>query len=988
MKTRKILALILSLVMVFSLFGTAFAAHVTDEVTDLEEANSDIAEQIAEETYVLLENNGVLPIAKSGSIALFGSAAETTIKGGTGSGDVNQRKSDNIGEAFEAAGYEIANTTWFQKMADTPRGCGVLGDPPKTDLEITDEELAEAAAKTDTAIYAIARNAGEGDDRTIDADWLETVENTPGVITMCGSNQLFDHSIGYYYMTDLELANIAKVCDTFENVIVVYNSGVVDTSWQADYDIDAVVYMGNGGQRGSEALVNCLNGTSTFSGKLTDTWALDIHDYPSTDLGFSYIDGNIDTEWYGEGIYMGYRYFDTFGKEVAYPFGYGLSYTDFDITVDDVTADGENVTVTATVTNIGSTYSGKEVVEVYFSAPDGKTDKPYQELAAYGKTDELAPAQAQTLTLTFKTGDMSSYCEDEASYIMDAGDYIIRVGNSSRNTVAAAVITLDKEAVTEIMYNQFALEDGAVLDELTKDGATPIANNDADELENAIKIDLKADDIETVDHRPNINDEETITTYLLSEDFGSYQPRESITLRTKTVPGVIQNAEYPDGDGVVTNVTTYYSFDSNAAYNGYSETTYKEVKEDVGSLPEGMTKEDAKLTDVLDGTITMKQFVACLSTYELARLCVGGAAGAEAAEGSAMVGAQASAVNGGAGQTTDEFFYTRHIPAMPNADGPAGVRITQHYEEDGQDYYQFCTAFPVGTNIAQSWDIDVYNLFGTTYGSEMKEYGVTTCLCPGMDMHRNPLNGRNFEYYSEDPLVAGMTAAYFTLGVQSHDGIGVCLKHFFGNEQEDNRDALNNVMGERAAREIYLKQFEIAVKLARPQTMMNCYNENNGWPGSDSWDLNEDVLRGEWGFTGYVMTDWGGGQSTAFVAKHGGCDMVMPGGNADVILAGMVGEPTFNEDGTIANQGSFVFNVNQGEPPTYTVETNLSSAGDVPDSVKEAVDAGYASIFMRGGKVNIGWYGYVDEYNKICIGDLQKSAMRVLAVDLESQDMV
>ena len=313
MKTRKILALLLALVMVLGLCGTAFAAHLTDEVTELETQNSDTSEYIAEQSYVLLENNGVLPIAKSGKLALFGSAAETTIKGGTGSGDVNQRAHDNIGAAFEAAGYEIANPTWFARMAAQPQPSGCMGSSPKNDLEITDEELAEAVANTDTAIYCIARNAGEFSDREIAS------------------------GAGAYKLTAVELANMAKISASFENVILVYNTLVMDTGWQSDYDIDAVVFMGNGGQRGSEALVKILNGDVTPSGKLTDTWALDINDYPSTS-GFANLDGNTNTEWYSEGIYVGYRYFDTFGKEVKYPFGFGLSYTDFKIEVVDVTA--------------------------------------------------------------------------------------------------------------------------------------------------------------------------------------------------------------------------------------------------------------------------------------------------------------------------------------------------------------------------------------------------------------------------------------------------------------------------------------------------------------------------------------------------------------------------------------------------------------------------------------------------------------------------
>jgi beta-glucosidase len=957
--------------MVLGLCGTALAAHTTDEVTELEAQNSDIAKDLAEQTYVLLENNGVLPIAKTGSVALFGSASEYTIKGGTGSGDVNQRAHDNIDEAFVAAGYTIANPTWMAKMEAQQVSGGCMGASPKEDMEITDEELAEAAANTDTAIYAIARNAGEGADRHVDS------------------------GNGSYKLTELELANMAKISETFDKVIVVYNTLVMDTAWQADYDIDAIVFMGNGGQRGSEALVNILNGNATPSGKLSDTWALDINDYPSSD-GFSHLDGNTNTEWYTEGIYMGYRYFDTFGKEVKYPFGYGLSYTTFDIDVKDVTADAEEVKVTVDVTNTGDTYSGKEVVEVYFSAPDGELDKPYQELAIYGKTDELDPGAKQTLTLSFPTTDMSSYSEERASYIMDPGDYIIRVGNCSRDTKAVAVITLDALAVTEIMYNQFALEDGAVLDELTKDGATPIANNDAEELQTAKKIALAAADIVPVDHRDNINDDETITTYLFAADAEGYVPRENITLQTATVAGIINNN---DGNG------------------GYSTTTYNEVVEIVPDLPEGITKDNAKLTDVLKGTITMDQFLACLTDNELARLCVGGAGTVIGSGEGTGVGSAATSVQGGAGQTTYEFIETRHIPSMPNADGPAGVRITQHYTQDGQDFYQFCTAFPVGTNIAQSWDLGVYETFGLAYGAEMKEYGVTTCLCPGMDMHRNPLCGRNFEYYSEDPVVSGFSAAYFTKGVQSYDGIGVCLKHFFGNEQEDNRNALDNVIGERAAREIYLKQFEIAVKLAKPQTMMNCYNENNGWPGSDSWDLNEDVLRGEWGFTGYVMTDWGGGQSTAFIAKHGGCDMVMPGGNANVILRGYdMGDPTFNADGSIASYGTFTpsadgdvtyttpaYQAGQSgwnydpETGSFTVisepDVQFTKLEDLPESVLEAYDQGIVDIQLSNGyrTATVTWHGtsarVMDAVNHICKGDLQKSVRRILGVALISQDM-
>jgi hypothetical protein len=1085
---KKVLALVLSLVMLLGVCGTAFAYHTTDEVTELEIQNSDTSMYLATQGYALLENNGVLPLKGETKIALYGNAIAYTVKGGTGSGAVNNRlnaygvNGDNIADAFVDAGWTVTNPEYVDavRLNRGARRTSVVAAQ-----NITDAQLEEGQA-ADTAIYAIARNAGEGSDRSKN-------NNTNG-----------------YNLSNTELNNIRKLEAAYENVIIVYNTCVCDAAWIAGEDnIDAVVYMNNGGQRGSEALVKCLTGEVNFSGKLTDTWAMSIDDYPSTE-GFANLDGNTATEWYPEGIYVGYRYFDTFGLDVVYPFGFGLSYTDFEIAVLGVEADADEVKVDVAVTNVGKEYSGKEVVQVYFSAPDGELEKPYQELAAYGKTDEIAPGKTQFMTLTFDTIDMSSYSVDEAGYIMEAGNYIIRVGNSSRNTHVAAVLTLDETVVTEKLINQFPLEDNAELEEISKAGTTPITYaGEAEEIANAPRIALEG--IETIDNS-HYNDAETITTYLFAEDAESYVPRDEITLTTREVAGIFNNRPQPqEGDDTnvlaakgnaryvrinCSNPATSYGFsffelevysggqnvakgktataktegtynnppysaangvDGNtgtrwgsnwnagdtveswfmvdlgaeypidgvhilweAAYartvqvefsvdgesfttaatgsvpgngmevsgggsaiRGYSTTTYGEVVEIVDPLPEGITKETAKLTDVYNGTITLKQFVACLTAQELARLCVGGAGNVQPNPDGTMIGASASSVRGGAGQTTRELFQTRHIPAMPNADGPAGIRITQNYQNRE---YQFCTAFPAGTCMAMTWDRDAIYAEGVAVGSEMKDYGVTTWLAPGMNIHRNPLCGRNFEYYSEDPLVSGITAASVTLGVQSWSGIGVTLKHFWGNSQETNRNAENNIIGERAAREIYLKGFEIAVKLAQPQCVMNSYNVNQGWPASDDWNTNEDLLRSEWGFKGYVMTDWGGGQSTAYIAKHGGCDMVMPGGNASVILNGYtISDPTFNADGSIRNRGNFV--PKAGGTVEYVTPSNVESEEFLPEVVATAVANEEARYDKYGDDATITWYGEMNTVNKICLGDLQKSAMRILRVDLLSQDM-
>ena len=455
---KKIVSIFLavSMLMVISLGNAAQAAYTEEELaafgnegyTDNEIRNNQVSLDIAAQSFVLLRNNGVLPLKDVKEIALFGNGATATVKGGTGSGIVNQRERDWIDTAFEDAGFIITTPEEYRKEV----GRGVVstgftgGELPK-DVELTDEWIGEALA-SDTAVYVIARNAGEGDDRKAKP--------------------------GDYYLSDTERANLEKIAEKFENVIVVLNSQIIETAWSREIEnIDAILYIGYGGQRTGEACVKVMTGEVTPSGKVSTTWANDITDYASSAAGFSSMDDETATEYYSDGIYVGYRYFDTFGVDVAYPFGFGLSYTDFEIKTDQVTADAENVTVTVTVTNTGSEYAGKEVVEVYFSAPDGAMEKPYQELAAYAKTKELAPGESETLTISYKTSDMSSYSEELAAYVMEAGEYIIRVGNSSRSTHVAAVAVLDEDVVTQQLSNLLPLEDGAVLEELSKEGATP-----------------------------------------------------------------------------------------------------------------------------------------------------------------------------------------------------------------------------------------------------------------------------------------------------------------------------------------------------------------------------------------------------------------------------------------------------------------------------------------------------------------------------------
>ena len=828
---KRVLATSMSAALAMTSMVPAFAKTTDGSISAREEKNAELSMNLATQGMVLLENNNnVLPMASSGNVALFGGGAVKTVKGGTGSGDVNQRSVTSVWDGFKNAGYNVTSESWlneFEAYYDEETGGssgGLWGSPKVEDTLISDAQIEEAKQDgTTTAVYVIARNSGEFADR-LDAE-------------------------GDYQLWGNEEENLKKVAANFDNVIVVLNvGGIIDTKFFHEIEgLDSLLLMSQAGMRGGDAVVKVLNGEVTPSGKLTDTWAVNYEDYSSSE-GFGANDENVTQEEYTDDIYVGYRYFDTFNVTPAYEFGYGLSYTDFNIDVKDVTVDEENVTVDVRVTNVGEKYAGKEVVEVYFSAPDGALEKPYQELATYGKTDTLAPGESQELTLSYATTEMSSYSEDLAAYVMENGDYVVRVGNSSRNTSVEAVINLDSNKVTEQLSNQMVQDEE--IDTLSNEGATPYTyEGEAEEIAKAERFELDANAIETVNNASEYDDESVISYVYEGSDY-TVVDQEANPRYTKAPSG---------------NNTT-----PSQLIEPYEETIQYVEK----------TKENPTLLDVYQGTVTMEELLASLSVEEMSYIVegLGWGGGSEP-----VVGAQANSVKGAAGETTSRYYETRAIPNTVLADGPAGIRITQSYTENGTTYYQYCTAFPIGTLIAQSWDKDVAKQFGEAIGEEMLEMGVTLWLAPGMNIHRNPLCGRNFEYYSEDPLLSGITAAATTLGVQSHEGIGVTIKHYAGNNQEDNRNAVNNTITERAFREIYLKGFEIAVKAANPMAIMTSYNLNNGMPAADDYDLCTDLARGEWGFNGLVMTDWGGGQSTPVNSMHAGNDLIMPGGSSKSI---------------------------------------------------------------------------------------------------------
>jgi beta-glucosidase len=893
--------------------GTAaFAASTDPTPNPLELANAQLSKQAAADGMVLLANqNHSLPLQKKTNVALFGVGAYATVKGGTGSGNVNQRYAINVRTGLENAGFAITTSpTYWDAMTSaydtkyppTTGGSGFGGSVDYSSVEqaLTGDSV-KPTADTDTAIYVLARNSGEGADRK--------------------------NAKGDYLLSDTEQNDIALLGQTYRNVVVVLNSGgIVDTSFfdtinKAESDpsggpaLDSLFLMSQAGEEGGNALAEVLDGDVTPSGHLTDSWASKYSYYPAS-ATFGANDGNTVTEQYSEGVYVGYRYFDSFYKTidaadpasvVNYPFGYGLSYTDFDIQAQSVHADMSQVTVKARVTNTGKTYSGKDVVQVYFSAPAGGEDKPYQELAGWAKTDVLAPGQSQEVTISFATSDMASYYDSSASWVLDPGKYRIRVGDSSRNTHIAANVVVPSSVTTEQDSNQ--LDDQSPTSLLHSDPANFYSYaGEAKEAQTAIAVPLKTSGFQTVD---------AASPYSQNVSVDSTSPYYAI-------------------DGSLISSIDAYVDPNQGNWEGTGAPYPAKTGETVKPIT---TNPNATLFDVAKGTTSMDQFVAGLNVTQLANIV----------EGASAFGTTSHAI-GAAGYTTS-LYEKLGIPGMTLSDGPAGLRLTQQIATTPKQY-QYTTAWPIGTLLSQTWNADLIQQVGEATGKEMAEFGVSLWLAPGMNIHRDPLNGRNFEYYSEDPLLSGLTAASVTKGVQSIPGEGVTIKHFAGNEQEASRTSANDVMDERGAREIELKGFEYAVKSAQPMAVMSSYNKIGGSWSAQNYDLLTDLLRGEWGYKGLVMSDWGGSHDPV-ATLYSGNDLIEPGGSPQTVINSIIkvpptidvnGLPVYNK--TVSpTRTSYAWQFNGITPSatgTSTFSTTVDASTDlskVPASGTTTVDA-------------------------------------------------
>lgn len=684
------------------------------------------ASETAAEGVVMLKNdNSALPVSKGEEIAVFGRIQLDYYKSGTGSGGlVNVHKVTGIVDGLLEAGAKLNGDLlgFYRKQAEKQPfdlGDGWSEEPwCQQEFELTDEIVGKAAETSKAAIVVIGRSAGEEHDNKAEE--------------------------GSYFLTELEKDMLRKVRRGFKRMIVVLNVGnIIDMGFVDEFSPDAVLYLWQGGMTGGTGAAKVLLGEVSPCGKLPDTIAYDIADYPS----HKYF-GNTERNFYTEDIYVGYRWFETFAKDrVRYPFGFGLSYTKFDV-VYSAEKSGDEFVISADVKNVGDC-GGKEVIQVYCQAPKGKLGKPSRVFCGYEKTDCLAPGESQRLKISVKLSDIASYDDSGVTghrftWVLERGDYCFYAGTDVRSAEKVLTWTAEEDTVVEQLRQ--ALAPIMPFERLGADGtsmeAVPLSGVDEDKR------------------------------------------------REENIP-----EEIPFGG-------------------------------DKG----------IKLEAVAIGEKTLSEFISQLTDNDLNCIIRG--------EGmcSPRVTAGTAAAFGGVSKRLEELG----VPCGCCSDGPSGMRL---------DCGTKAFSLPNGTLIAATFNKKLITELFEYLGMEMSANGVDCLLGPGMNIHRHPLNGRNFEYFSEDPYLTGTMASAELAGMHRH-GVTGTIKHFCGNNQETNRHFLDTAVSERALREIYLKGFEIAVKQGGAKSIMTTYGKVNDLWTAGSFDLNTEILRNQWGFKGFTMTDW------------------------------------------------------------------------------------------------------------------------------------
>ena len=709
------------------------------------------AKQAALEGTVLLKNDGTLPLNPGAKICMFGSGTGEFLFGGGGSGGVWTDREISLADGLKAAA-QAGKITFFSPLVDfyTAAKEAEYAEARKTESdmavwrrkrniptpELPEELYQQAVIFGDTAIFCIARYSSEGSD--------------------CGDR---NGQEGDFDLWRNERVLLERLCKDFAKVVVVLNvCGPVSVMEYKDNDrVGAVLYATYGGGIAGEALTEILLGESYPSGHLQDTLACSLSDYPTTD---TFLESR-DYVNYTEDIFVGYRWFETFAPEkAAYPYGFGLSYTSFSLEKRSAALEKNTVKLCVAVRNTGSR-PGKEVVQVYMEAPQGKLGKAKKVLCAFDKTKELQPGEETVLTLSFDIREFGSFDDlgkmVKSAFLLERGEYRIHVGTNVRETEEYLSFALDEDIVCRRCHEYMAPRD--LTERLTADGTM-------EPLPSAVPA----------PHKPV-----------------GYFPKDAQKMEK---PSLIQALEQ----------------------------------------------------DKLD------DFLVSLSDEDLAELLYG--------HGVANV-----ADTGGIGAMPRQRWRNQHIPNVPTADGPAGLRVIQ-------DCGIYATWFPCATTIAQTWNLGLARRLGVVGAREVRENNVGIWLAPAMNIHRNPLCGRNFEYYSEDPLATGLFAAAAVKGIQS-EKVAATVKHFCANNKDVNRKCSDSRVSQRALREIYLRGFEIVVKKAKPWALMTSYNLVNGVQASANWESISGILRGEWKYDGLVMTDWWA-FSDLPDEVHAGSDVKMP----------------------------------------------------------------------------------------------------------------
>ena len=770
--------------------GFQIYGNRTADVTRLEEANRLLARNAAAEGFVLLKNNGVLPLQEK-TVALYGSGARLTVKGGSGSGDVRERYSVNIEDGLKNSGFTVTNTKWLErftskyeaekerfhamvekeikgypvwKVMDMFQKIGEFKlDYPVGDL-IRNEDLSTDA---DACIYVVARQAGEGFDRKAEK--------------------------GDYLLSDLEVNNL-KICrEHYAKLIVIINcGGSLDVTPLEEIGVDAIVYYGQAGEEGGNALGEVLCGKRNCNGKLSDTWLLSYDDCPVSSIAHP----EALEENYEEGIYVGYRYFDTRNLPVRYPFGHGLSYTSFAQSDVNVSVSGSKVTISATVKNTGK-IRGRETLFVFLYKPNNKYSGEYKSLAAFLKSRELLPNEQETLEGSFDLRDFAVYDEAQSAFVLEAGAYGLSLHTDGLHGNMIAALNIKEDSLVEQCENRC---------------------------------------VKTADFKDAV--------YYREMPSLSGLPQYEITIEKTEHPGYHLPQLNAQGEKMLEKLTE----EEMCLYTsggGYGEAPYIKVMGSCGNTTSRLVKKGIPCIIMADGPAGIN-----------------------------IMPKSAYTKRGG----------TRYIDELPKEWQWGWLKTVVskipllYAGKKDTPVYQYCTAWPNATTLAQTFDVKLLEAIGQGVGKEMRQMGVTLWLAPGLNIHRDPLCGRNFEYYSEDPLVSGEMAAAITRGVQSQKGVGVTVKHFACNNRENERTKVSSNLSERALREIYLKGFRIVCK-DQPMALMTSYNRLNGIYTADNKELIKGILREEWGYEGLVMSDWDGADRRPYEeAISAGNNMIMPGG--------------------------------------------------------------------------------------------------------------